>query len=715
MGMTLVDVLCGRAARQPNQLAYQYLEDERASVGESRVEGLSYLALHRRAAALARRLASVPGVEEGIEKNGGEPARLLLACPPGLDFVVAFFACLYAGVVAVPVPPPGRHRQFARWQQLLNDAAPAAVLTSRRLQSEVAARLAEAGGRQPVLCVDETDDTAEVEAPPPDARPADDALALLQYTSGSTAAPRGVRVTHRNLMHNLGLIAEAFAHSAASRGVIWLPPYHDMGLIGGILQPLYAGFPVTLMSPVSFLRQPARWLEAIAHFRATTSGGPNFAYDYGVTRVPESLRRKLELSCWQVAFTGAETVRAASLQRFAAAYAPCGFEARAFLPCYGLAEATLLVSGGTREPAPRVRRLSRRALAEGRVQTAGEESAAGVAEVVSCGRVAPAFELALVDPASGLSLPPDRVGEIRLRGTSIGQGYWRQAEETARVFGAGSDDFLRTGDLGFLHEGELFITGRAKELIVVRGRNYFPADLEACVEAGHAALAANATAAFAVDDGAAERVVVLHEPSRAGLRGVEEAAVFAAIRAAISREFELEVHAILLLAPGGLPRTASGKIQRSACRLAYREDRLGALAQWRASAAADTPPAAALPELDPPTQARCEAWLLAWLAARLNLPVHELDAARPFAELGLDSVAAVELAQALDAALAPREPFDPTLAWAFPTVRDLARHLAQPAAPAAAPVSAQEEEAAGTTDAAALLAAELALARRRAG
>lgn len=709
--MTLVDVLCGRAARQPNQLAYQYLEDERAPVGESRVEALSYLALHRRATALARRLASVSGAEE----KEGEPARLLLACPPGLDFVIAFFACLYAGKVAVPVPPPGRHRQLARWQQLLNDAAPAAVLTSRRLQSEVAARLAEVGGRQPVLCVDEASDAAEVETPPAGARPAGSALALLQYTSGSTSAPRGVRITHENLMHNLGLIAEAFGHDAASRGVIWLPPYHDMGLIGGILQPLYAGFPVTLMSPVSFLRQPGRWLEAIAHFRATTSGGPNFAYDHGVTRVPESLRRELDLSCWQVAFTGAETVRAATLQRFAAAYAPCGFAARAFLPCYGLAEATLLVSGGTREPAPRVCRLSRSALAEGRVQAANEDAEAGVAEIVSCGRVAPAFELVLVEPASGTPLPPDRIGEIRLRGASVGQGYWRQAEETARVFGAGGDDFLRTGDLGFLHAGELFLTGRAKELIVVRGRNYFPADLEACVEASHAALAANATAAFAVDDGTIERVIVLHEPGRAGLRGVEEAAVFAAIRAAISREFELEVHAILLLAPGGLPRTASGKIQRSACRLAYVEGGLNALAQWIASAAADAPPAAALPELHPLTQARCEAWLLAWLAARLNLPVHDLDVARPFAEFGLDSVAAVELAQALDAALAPREPFDPTLAWAFPTVRDLARHLAQPPASVAAAAPAQEEEVAETTDAAALLAAELALARRRAG
>jgi acyl-CoA synthetase (AMP-forming)/AMP-acid ligase II/7-keto-8-aminopelargonate synthetase-like enzyme/acyl carrier protein len=407
-------------------------------------------------------------------------------------------------------------------------------------------------------------------------------LALLQYTSGSTAAPKGVKLTHGNLLHNLAMIYHALNYTSHSQGVTWLPPYHDMGLIGGVLQPLYAGFPVALMSPISFLQQPLKWLQAISRLGAKTSVAPNFAYDLCVRRTTLQERATLDLSGWEVAITGAEPIRQEILERFVAAFAPRGFCREAFYPAYGLAEATLFVSGGLKAAPPVVLSVKGAELERDRVvpAPAAEE---GARKLVGCGRTLADQKVVVVDPGSLTRCPPDRVGEIWVSGPSVAQGYWGQAKETEHTFrvylaGSGEGPFLRTGDLGFLHNGELFVTGRLKELIVIRGSNHYPQDIEQTVEQSHAALRPGGCAAFSVGSDEGEQLVVVQELERRYVTSADLGEVVASVRRAVAEHHGLEVHAIALIKTGALPKTSSGKIQRGATRAAYTGGTLAAVA-----------------------------------------------------------------------------------------------------------------------------------------
>ena len=516
---TLNEILLRRAALEPKRLAYSFLVD-----GEEEVENITYGELDTRVRVLASMLREVcvPG------------SNVLVAHPPGIAFIVGFFACLYAGVTAIPAYPPKTRKALLRLRAILDDAQPNVMISDSKLDEELV----------PITLV-----TSEfAECPVSDSIPPtvdSDAIALIQYTSGSTTEPKGVIVTHRNIMHNQGIIAHTFGHNERSVIVSWLPVYHDMGLTN-LLQALYVGVPCVQMSPIHFLQKPARWLKAISRYRGTTSGGPNFAYEFCLRRITPKQQQSLDLSSWQVAYNGAEPVRSRTLKRFSKAFASQGFQASSFRPCYGLAEATLMVTCGG---------------LDGGMSTSNYQGLGH--ELVGCG-TAPGNRLAIVGQ-SGAELPPEQVGEIWVSGGSIAAGYWNRPEETEACFGARlagdpKTQFLRTGDLGFMSKGELFVVGRLKDLIIVRGQNYHPEDIELTIEQSDPLLLSSRAAAFAVEYENEERVVIVQEAPRGHAVNLHE--LVQLIRRKILEDHALQVTAVAMIKPGSLPRTTSGKVRR---------------------------------------------------------------------------------------------------------------------------------------------------------
>lgn len=573
---TLVEVLRWRALHQPDRLAYTFLLD-----GETEEVHLTYAQLDRRARAIAAHLESM----------GAYRGRALLVYPPGLEFIAGFFGCLYAGVVAVPISPPHSprlDRSLPKLRAIANDAEPVVALTSAALLPLAESIRAQAPDLQalPWLATDTIDSglAEQWQEPALDST----SLAFLQYTSGSTAAPRGVMINHGNLLHNSALIQQCCKHTLESQGVAWLPFYHDMGLIGGIVHPLDAGFPVTFLSPVAILQRPLRWLQAISRTKGTTSGGPPFAYDLCVRKITPEQRASLDLSSWDVAFTSAEPIRYETLERFAATFAPCGFRREAFYPCYGLAEVTLLASGGLKAAPPVIFTVQNGALEHSRVVAApGEKD--GTKTLVGCGQSLGDQEIVIAHPETLTRCSPDEVGEIWIAGPSVAQGYWNRPEETQRTFQAylaetGEGPFLRTGDLGFLKDGELFVTGRLKDLIIVAGHNHYPQDIEMTVERSHPSIRPDCCAAFSADIAGEERLVIVAEVERrfsgegAGWREMgslvvahvpDTSEIVQAIRRAVAESHELRVYTVLLLKAGTIPKTSSGKIQRHICRTSF--------------------------------------------------------------------------------------------------------------------------------------------------
>ena len=563
----LIDLLRMRADQDASHEGYTFL----ASNLKSDVR-ISYAELDRRARAIAARLIATGAA--------GEP--VLLIFPPGIDYICALFACLYAGAIALPAYPPDPFRlarSLPRLQGIVRHAGVTRALTTSIVLDSFSELLAGDPqlSRLAWLATDAVPAELAILWRAPAIRP--ESVALLQYTSGSTGEPKGVTLTHANLLHNLERIRQAFGHTAESRGVVWLPPYHDMGLIGGILQPLYAGFPVWLMSPATFLRRPLRWLDAISRVGATTSGGPDFAYDLCVRKVTADQRSRLDLSHWAVAFNGSEPIRAQTLDRFFDAFGPCGFRKQAFFPCYGLAEGTLMVTGGTQLSGARAVEIERKALEQHRAavqaQSAGDSTPRDTLKVVGCGSAAPQ-RLEIVDPDTRRRCQPDHIGEIWIAGPSVAAGYWRDPAATAHTFGAvvadsGEGPYLRTGDLGFLHEGQLHVTGRLKDVIIVRGRNHYPHDIEQTAQECHPILRPGCGAVFTVETADTDQVVLAQEvraetPSEIDL---DLNAVVSAIRRAVVGEHNLRLHTVLLLCARTLPKTSSGKVRRSACRAAF--------------------------------------------------------------------------------------------------------------------------------------------------
>ena len=591
-------VLARRAGETPDEVALHF----RNPACE-----LTYGQLHRKASAIAARLAEVT--------TPGERAVLLL--PPGADYVTAFFGCLYAGVIAVPTYPPLDERQVPRLMSVVADAEPSVVLTLPDLVEFARDSLVRNGLDRPMawVGVDVAESGDPHGEPVPDRA---DTVAFLQYTSGSTSNPKGTVVTHANLLDNSDAIRVLFGHSRDSRGVIWLPPYHDMGLIGGILQPIYTGFPVQLMSPLDFLASPMSWLLAVSEFRATTSGGPNFAFDLCVRKISPERREGLDLSSWAVAFCGAEPIRADTFERFVAAFEPHGFSRSALYPCYGLAESTLIAAGVGRgtgfRPCPRP-----------------PTDLSGPAPI-SCGSAVPGHTIEVRVPGQPAALPDGEIGEICVRGPSVALGYWQDPAATAAAFevdGAGPRT-LRTGDLGFLHGGELYVTGRLKDLVIVRGRNLPAEDLEHAVGGCHPAIRPGAVAAFEVDVAGEPGLAVLVELTTDDPEA--RAGVIAAVRSGLVAAFGVRPEVVLLAGKGAIPKTPSGKIRRAECRLRYLGGTLPLLEEQRTDAAPDR----AGPDLGR---------RVADLAATV-LEVVTVGVGTSLTAAGLDSLRAVELARA---------------------------------------------------------------------
>jgi acyl-CoA synthetase (AMP-forming)/AMP-acid ligase II len=610
--------------------------------GQTEKGTLTYGELDRNARAVAA----------ALQARGLAGERALLLYPPGLDYVAAFFGCLYAGVVAVPAYPPRRNRSSDRLQAIVANARAAAVLTTPSLDA-VAGRLGgQAPGRQPLHWL------VSDEASAADARAwqeptlSGETLAFLQYTSGSTAAPRGVVLTHGNLLHNCRWIQRRFEHTRDSRGLIWLPPYHDMGLIGGILQPLHLGCPCYLMSPTSVFSNPFSWLQAVSRYRATSSGGPNFAYELCVRKVTPEQRATLDLSCWQVAFTGAEPVRADTLERFTELFSPCGFRREAFYPCYGLAEATLLAAGG-KKGAPPVTLSVRKASLESNQVLPAAPGEPGTQTLVGCGHSLADQQTLIVHPEKLTRCPSGEIGEIWIAGPSVAQGYWDQPEVSRQTFAArladtGEGPFLRTGDLGFLNEGELFVTGRLKDLIILCGRNLYPQDLERTAERSHPDLSPGCGAAFSIECDGQERLVIAYETIPR--RQPDVSAVAEAVRRAVAEEHEAELHAFVLLKFGGMPKTSSGKVQRHACRGAFLAGTLEAHGEWRAisqPSGGGLTRAAVLGVPPHQRQALLEAHFRGQVARVLRLDPAAIDPHQPVNTFGLDSLTTLELKNAL--------------------------------------------------------------------
>ena len=561
---TLVDLLQFRAAENRFERAYVFLED-----GEQDESVMSYADLDRRARAIAAALQ-----DAGLQRGD----RAVLLYPPGLEYIAGFFGCLYAGVIAVPAYPPNPmrlDRTLPRLQAIVRDADARVALTTEPILQMAPFVFAQAPDLAAMQWI-ATDTIGNEQADAwkkPDIGAED--LAFLQYTSGSTQTPRGVMLAHANLLHNLELIRQAFELvTAEDIGVIWLPPYHDMGLIGGLLEPIYNLMRVILMSPIAFLQRPVRWVQAISKYQATVSGGPNFAYDLVARKITPEQLAQLDLSRWNMAFNGAEPIRPATLKRFAEVFAPAGFRYDAFYPTYGLAEGTLITTGGRRNDPPILHDFPADVLS-GDPRDAGKTTT-----LVGCGVSLGDQTTLIVDPESFEVLSEGQVGEIWVKGGSVARGYWRNPEATEATFNAftadGQGPFLRTGDLGIVMDGQFFIAGRIKDLIIIDGRNHYPQDIEFTVEKAHPAIRPGCTAAFSVDTDEGEQLVIVTEvrkqyKPRAGDDpfDLEPEALRQAIRKAVSEAHELRVHDILFLPAGEIPKTSSGKIQRYAARKGY--------------------------------------------------------------------------------------------------------------------------------------------------
>jgi thioester reductase-like protein len=615
--VTLVDLLRERVG-SALPVGYRYLD--KGEVAGPMTEW-SWAELDRRARAIGARL----------QELGYSGERALLLFPPGLDFVAGFFGSLYAGTVAVPAYPPDPAR-LSRLQGIVRDARPAVVLTT----AAVAEQLMALAARIPEIAVLETlaVDTCAAGWEDSWRAPAIDGatLAFLQYTSGSTGQPRGVRITHERLLANQRMLHSAFALPEASC-VSWLPLFHDMGLIGTVLQPLYQDRPVTLMSPLAFVKRPMRWLRAISTLRAPISGGPDFAYGLCTRTVLAQDLEKIDLSCWKLAFSGAEPVRPETLEAFARTFAPAGFDPAAFYPTYGLAEATLFVTGGAPGRGARTLDCDVRPLEEGKVVPGSGR------RLVDCGPAAPGTEIAILR-ADGSPAAAAEIGEITVCSPSVADGYWdapRASEETFGFTSADGRRWLRSGDLGFLHEGRLFVTGRRKDVIIVRGRNHYPHDIERTVEEAHEAVRASGVAAFSIPTESGEGLGLAVEVAL----GTDGAVVETAVRSAVSAGHELAVAGLALIAPRSLPRTSSGKLQRQAARQAWLEDALPLV--YRAG-------------VDAPTPGGLPPWMVDWLQNEAKVERMRIRRDATFADLGLDSLAVVQLAAAMEERLGTEVP-----------------------------------------------------------
>lgn len=698
---TPVEVLRHRALHQPDKTAFIFLED-----GEQESDRWTYAQLDLRARAIAARLQEQAHAQE----------RALLLYPQGLEFLAAFYGCLYSGVMAIPVPlpfGPGARRLVTRVESVVQDAQARWLLTTAEFLPALRESNEVTGRTHLSLVATDSIDNAAAETWR-EYRPARDQVAYLQYTSGSTSSPKGVMVGYDNLMANLELVSLAVKSGPESCSVMWVPNYHDWGLVDGLLSPVYVDYPCVFFPPMAFMRRPVRWLRAISKYRATHSGGPTFAYELAVEKTKPADREDLDLSCWQFAGVSAEPISVETIERFTSTFGPYGLSRQTMAACFGLAEATLVVTARQDPAKPLALRLNAAELDRGRaVEALGDQTPGKW--VVSCGPAMQGTQLVIVDPQTLERRADGEVGEIWLKGPSITHGYWNRPEETRITFDnyladTAEGPFLRTGDLGFLREGELFVTGRIKDLIIVAGANHYPQDIEITVQRSHCSVRPGCVIACSLEVEGEERVLVVAESTATA---EEASALIEVVREQVAQAHDLAVFAVVVLSPGALPKTSSGKLQRHACRQDYWNGFEGVVAEWRSaaplrghvergateggdssrhsaaqSATATLPPAA-------PTSAnnelatadadiKCmssderreaiENWLRRRVAELAGIDPSTVDLDQAFALFGLVSRDAVAMAMELEDWLG--QAVSPTLIYEYSTIETLAAHLA---------------------------------------
>ena len=676
---TLIDLLRYRSEHQADQKAYTYLEN-----GETDTSIITFAALDQRAQSIAAHL------QQHLQQGD----RVLLLYPSGLDFITAFFGCLYAGIVAIPVNLPRPNRPLTRLNAIVTDAQVTHVLTTAAIQPTIHSACMNMPMMRKLdwICTDNVTGSGNWQQP----QLTGDTLAYLQYTSGSTATPKGVMVSHANLLQNMAILDHGWNHTPESTLISWLPLFHDMGLIYGMLQSLYNGIPCVLLSPVHFLQKPVRWLQAITRFRGTHSAAPNFAYDLCVDKISPEQRQTLDLRSWRVALNGAEPVRKTTLERFTEIFAPYGLQDQTLCPGYGLAEGTLKVAATPEHESFMFCTIEAVALEQNKiVETSGDHTHT----LVSSGRTALDTDVVIVHPQHQTRCAGDEVGEIWVSGSSVAQGYWQRPSETAETFQAylqdtGEGPFLRTGDLGFLHNEHVFVTGRLKDVIIIRGRNHYPQDIEHTIEESHTAIRSGCSAAFSIDNAGTEELVVICEIEREHRR-TNLADVVETILQVVSEQHDLSVHAIVLIRPGSIPKTSSGKIQRRACRTLFSEGGFQVLHSWTQTAIQDTPETLIdnrplLSATQPPDRATIQKWLVERFAAHLHKQPTAIDPHASIDQLRLNSLTAINIIGELGDWLG--RDLSPTLFYNYQTIAALAHHLTQDGAHQIAQTQVSEKQ-----------------------
>lgn len=634
-------------------------------------------------------------IGSNLVNQGLSGRNLLLLFAPGIDYIRTFFGCLYAGCVPVPAYPPVGARDLSRLQKVAQDCSAGAILSNQALAPVIESWITTLGYGESMPCIAVDDLLQKTPDPgfePHQAEPNE--IAFLQYTSGSTGHPKGVEVTHGNLLANFEQILHGFFAGNEKlnslqdlRVVIWLPPFHDMGLIGGVLTPIFAGAHVSLMSPLTFLKRPLLWLKTLSEQKAHVSGGPNFGYQYCVRKISEEQAETLDLSHWHVAFNGAEPIQTSALNAFSDRFKASGFDAKAFVPCYGLAEASLFVAGSPSGRGAKVLCAQLDELEKGRFVE--EQNLGALAlnplkttQLVSSGVIATNAEVKIVNPRSHKTCADGEVGEIWINSPSVARGYWGKPQFSASVFSATIEGdpnetrYLRSGDLGFIDNNELYVTGRIKEVIILAGRNHYPQDIEQTLQEANPTFRTGGGAAFSVTQDGKEELVILQEVGRAGGDQVDYRMLAAEAVKAITIRHGITPAALVLLSGSAIPKTSSGKIQRADAKRIYLEGNLVPVYTWQPGSFTEKAPA---PKRDTNEvldwHGELYTELQQWVAEKLDVESHHIDLDVTFSELGVDSVEAVELIDRLQDRIGRVIPAIELLR--YPTVKALITHFAE--------------------------------------
>jgi len=627
---TYTDVIKNWTNKKPNHVVFRFLQD-----GINENESFTYNQLETRSKALGAAM-------QNIGKKGD---RVLLLFQPGLSYVASLYACFYSGFIAVPAYPPRRNKGIERIHTIINDSEATICLVSQQVYNDVKNNLQNdniLNKLKWIIYEDITDGDAEkfnetiISA---------NDVALIQYTSGSTGNPKGVMITQLNILYNSEYIRQSFGLNDKSVGVNWLPIFHDMGLIGGILQAAYVGGVNIGMPPMAFLKRPLNWLKAIEKYGGTTAGGPNFSYDYCIQKTTDEECENLDLSTIDVFFCGAEPIRKSTYTNFTDKFTISKSKEQQLYSCYGMAETTLIVTGGNQNDKPKYLNIDSNALSENKVKILTNENSAGVS-LVGCGHTWMETHIEIADPVTMKKVATNEIGEIWISGPTVAAGYWNKPEETNRTFGArltnsNNTNYLRTGDLGFFHENELYITGRLKDLIIIRGVNHYPNDIEFAIQKSIPELRQNGGAAFSITDNDNESLVIVHELERTAMRNTNFDDIIDNIRKVVAEEHELDAFSIVLIRAGSIPITSSGKIQRRQTKYEYLSNELSIVAQWtKEPYIVEGTPA---DKNIIPTEEAIKEWLILWIIRNQHFRRDEIDLNKNIMSYGIDSLAAVTL------------------------------------------------------------------------